>query len=142
MTSTTFRPGTRVRFVKQWVLEYPFDGVVEVGDTGTIAHIDDEETGGSIWVALDKEIPDLAEWNGEVQMWIPTPADFPQMDAETMAAAHPFTYFEAREDDQLMVVLEGDGIETQTLALAEADIDHGPAITGPTAKGALLPMAM
>lgn len=55
--------GTRVRTTSD-VENYPVI-FMPAGATGTIAHSDDEST----WVTLDRHVPDLAEWDNQLQVW-------------------------------------------------------------------------
>ena len=61
---TKFKNGDRVKFV-QVVDNYPHV-LVKVGETGTFMSVDEE---GSYCVLLDRQVPDLEEWQNQVCIW-------------------------------------------------------------------------
>lgn len=79
MTNPTPTPGTRVRFIRQWV--DPALIVVDVGELGTFTRVGRD---GDWWVKLDRHDPCLDEWGNELQMWDWSPDEGPQ--------SHPASY--------------------------------------------------
>ena len=64
MTTTRFKVNDRVRFTKT-IDRYPFT-VVDVGDTGTVAEIEESY----VYIQMDnaQTARDLEEWNGQLML--------------------------------------------------------------------------